>query len=77
MHAWAFDLSSGAVAKPPESSACVSAYRVRVEDGIICVELPSNEPEIVPEPVSCERDCRVRYVVRKMSSPADMRAAQQ
>jgi nitrite reductase (NADH) small subunit len=70
LHAWAFNLSGGAVVNHPESQACLVTFPARVEDGIVWVEIPAEEPEAVPKPVSCERDRPVRWVLRKAPSPA-------
>jgi nitrite reductase (NADH) small subunit len=68
LHAWAFNLNTGAVANHPESQACLATFPVRVDKGIIWVEIPGEEPETVSKPVSCERDRPVRWVLRKTPS---------
>lgn len=40
LHAWKVDLETGAVARPADSLACVEKFQVRVENGIVLVELP-------------------------------------
>lgn len=40
LHQWTVDLETGAVARPAESVACVERFRVRIEDGVVLVELP-------------------------------------
>jgi nitrite reductase (NADH) small subunit len=75
LHAWTFDLTSGAVVNHPESQACVATFPVRVEQGILWVEIPSEEPETIPEPVSCERDRPVRWVLRKTPPSANVDSA--
>lgn len=42
LHAWKVDLETGAVTRPADSPACVERFRVRVEDGIVLVELPTH-----------------------------------
>ena len=49
LHAWRVCLDDGSVVKPAEQKACVISYRTKVEDGIVCVQLPPNErPEFTP-----------------------------
>ena len=71
LHAWAFDLNSGAVVNHPESQACLATFPVRIEKGIVWVQIPAEEPETVCQPASCERDRPVRWVLRKTPSPAN------
>jgi len=71
LHAWAFNLSSGAVVNHPESQACLTTFPVRVEAGIVWMEIPVEEPETVSKPVLCERDRPVRWVLRKTPSTAN------
>ena len=71
LHAWAFHLHTGAVVNHPESPACLATFPVRVEEGIVWVEVPAEEPETVSKPVLCERDRPVRWVLRKTPSPAN------
>lgn len=40
LHAWKINLETGSVASPADILACVETYPVRVEDGIVLVELP-------------------------------------
>lgn len=46
LHAWKIDLETGAVARPSETLACVERFRVRVEEGIVMVELPMASPAV-------------------------------
>jgi nitrite reductase (NADH) small subunit len=39
LHAWKISLETGTVARPADTLACVETYPVRVEDGIVLVEL--------------------------------------
>jgi nitrite reductase (NADH) small subunit len=74
LHAWSFDLRSGNVLNHPESSACLSTFPVRIEEGVVCVQLPLDEP-VLSKPNSCEhRDRPVRWVLRKPPSPANVRS---
>lgn len=41
LHAWKVELSTGCVERPSSAGACVRAYPVRVEAGVILVELPA------------------------------------
>jgi nitrite reductase (NADH) small subunit len=43
LHSWKVCLDDGAVVKPAEERACVSSYRTRVEDGVVCVQIPAEE----------------------------------
>jgi nitrite reductase (NADH) small subunit len=75
LHAWSFDLRSGTVLNHPESSACLSTFPVRIEEGILCVQLPLEEPATISKPTSCEhRDRPVRWVLRKTASPDNARS---
>jgi nitrite reductase (NADH) small subunit len=71
LHAWAFDLCSGAVTNHPESQACLATFPVRLEDGIVWVEIPAEELETVAQAASCDRDRPVRWVLRKTPSRPD------
>jgi len=42
LHAWKVDLETGAVVRPAGTPECVEKFRVRVEDGIVLVELPAE-----------------------------------
>ena len=65
LHAWKFDLTSGVVENHPESQACVATYPMRVEQGIISIELPLLVPEEA-NPIAWDRPDRpVRWVQRK------------
>jgi len=33
------------VVKPVEERACVSTYRTRVEDGVVCIQIPAEESD--------------------------------
>ncbi|HLG54064.1 MAG TPA: nitrite reductase small subunit NirD [Vicinamibacterales bacterium] len=46
LHAWKIDLESGAVQRPAsEANRCVESYATRIEDGIVCVEVPWHGAE--------------------------------
>jgi nitrite reductase (NADH) small subunit len=45
LHSWRICLDDGTVVKPAEERACVSTYRTRVEDGVVCVQLPAEGRE--------------------------------
>jgi len=70
LHAWKFDLTSGASTNHLESGASLTIFPTRVEDGIVCIELPleTETPETVV--IACEhRDRPIRWVQRKPLSP--------
>jgi nitrite reductase (NADH) small subunit len=70
LHAWKFDLCSGASINHPESSAALITYPTRIEDGIICVELPTRAASGDSVTPPCEyRDRPIRWVQRKASPP--------
>jgi nitrite reductase (NADH) small subunit len=75
LHAWAFELATGAVVNHPESQACVATFPVRIEDGVLWVEIPADEAVPVSEPASCERDRPVRWVLRKAPSLTGIRSS--
>lgn len=42
LHGWKVCLSNGSIVKP-EARACVDTFAVRVEDGVVLLELPFRE----------------------------------
>jgi nitrite reductase (NADH) small subunit len=43
LHAWRVNLETGVVERPSAGAGpCVRAYATRVEDGVICIELPAG-----------------------------------
>ncbi len=48
LHAWRVCLDDGSVVKPAGETACVTSYPVRMEDGVVCVQIPA--PKQVSEP---------------------------
>ena len=44
LHAWRVCLEDGSVTKPADQKACVSSYRTKVEDGIVCVQILDQPP---------------------------------
>ena len=42
LHAWKLDLETGAVTRPTDTLACVERFPVRVEHGVILVELATQ-----------------------------------
>ena len=71
LHAWAFDLASGSVVNHPESQACVATYPVRVEEGVLQVEIAPREPEAEFGASQCDhRDRPLRWIQRKSTSPS-------
>jgi len=76
LHTWKFDLIQGNSVNHPGSSQCLVTFPVRVEDGIISVEIPVATPADEPSPgVREHRDRPLRWVQRKPLSPynADQR----
>ena len=51
LHAWKVRLDTGAVDRPSSSEACVHAFKTRVEDGIVWVQIPAADDK----PGSAER----------------------
>jgi len=71
LHAWTFDLTSGSVVNHPESHACVATFPVRVEEGVLEVEISPRERDTEFEPTQCDhRDRPLRWIQRKTSSSA-------
>jgi nitrite reductase/ring-hydroxylating ferredoxin subunit len=46
LHAWKINLESGAVERPGSAGACVQAYPVRVDDGIVAVLVPAASSQV-------------------------------
>ena len=46
LHAWKINLESGAVERPGSAGACVQAYPVRVDDGIVAVLVPAGSSQV-------------------------------
>jgi len=75
LHAWKFDLLTGSAVNHPDSNACLKTFPTRVEQGIICVELPATtESQETASPVCEHRDLPLRWVQRKplASPPAEI-----
>jgi nitrite reductase (NADH) small subunit len=53
LHAWKIGLETGEVERPADTLACVEAFRVRIESGVILVELPAESTEKKEPPVVC------------------------
>jgi len=69
LHAWKFDLRSGACINHPEASAALVRYPTRVEDGIVSIELLQATGSEEAVTLTCEhRDRPIRWVHRKSSS---------
>lgn len=66
LHAWKFDLIRGNSTNHPESDASLTIFPTRVEDGIICIELPLESETVERTSIVCEhRDRPLRWVQRK------------
>ncbi len=48
LHAWRVCLDDGSVVKPAGETACVTSYPVRMEDGIVWVQIPVQEQASEP-----------------------------
>jgi nitrite reductase (NADH) small subunit len=53
LHAWRVSLETGEVARPADTLACVETFRVRVDGGVILVELPTAPTSTKESPVVC------------------------
>jgi nitrite reductase (NADH) small subunit len=77
LHGWKFSLGSGACLNHPESPNCLATFAVRIENGIILVELPCAPSEPKTAPIhSAHRDRPLRWVQRKPFVPSDEHAAE-
>lgn len=66
LHGWKYDLAGGNVTNHEESDACLQTFPVRVEAGIICVEIPIAVESPETEASNCRhRDVPLRWVQRK------------
>ena len=46
LHAWKFNLESGQGVNSASQSSCVMTFATRVEDGILCVEIPFKDKQL-------------------------------
>lgn len=53
LHAWKVQLETGVVAKPPEQRACVATYPVRIQNGVLSVQIPAASDLVVLSFVPC------------------------
>jgi len=66
LHAWKFDLQTGISVNCPKSGACLKVFETRVEDGIVCVEVPTGVEDEETTPIACDSPDRpLRWVARK------------
>jgi|GEM_PF-208789 len=71
LHAWKFDLHSGASINHPDSSAALTMYPTCIQDGVICIEFSQSIfADDVPATVCEHRDRPIRWVQRKVSPAA-------
>lgn len=42
LHAWRVDLTSGCVERPSNTNRCVRSYTVRVDEGVLMLQLPTE-----------------------------------
>jgi nitrite reductase (NADH) small subunit len=65
LHAWKFDLVAGGSVNHAESGACLKLFSVRIEDGIVAVNLPIETEEESESPSREVPDRPLRWVARK------------
>ena len=53
LHAWKFDLETGAGVSSASTSSCIETFRTCVEDGIVLVELPAESAVDEDLPTAC------------------------
>jgi nitrite reductase (NADH) small subunit len=77
LHTWKFDLVSGISVNHKETGACLRIFATRVEDGVVCVEVPVGvEDETIP--MVCDSPDRpLRWVARKPITAANSSQQQQ
>ena len=63
LHAWKVDLESGAVTRPTESRDRVETFPVRVEAGVVLVEVPVESPRKKEMPGVCAEHVRMAEVL--------------
>jgi nitrite reductase (NADH) small subunit len=72
LHAWKFDLATGMPVNHQESGACLKSFPTRIENGVICVEVPIGEEMETEIPQACESTDRpLRWVARKPILPSN------
>lgn len=65
LHSWKFDLVAGNSVNHAESGACLNLFPVRVEEGIVAVNLPAASEESSCPPRQEIPDRPLRWVERK------------
>jgi nitrite reductase (NADH) small subunit len=71
LHGWKYDLVTGNVLDHLESNVCLQTFPVRVEDGIVCVEVPIARNSLDTETSVCRhRDRPLRWVQRRPLAPS-------
>src|SRR5258708_4011476 len=61
LHAWKIDLETGTAANQASPAPCVETYRIRVEDGVLLLELPlepNSKQQFSPSCVEHDRPLR-------------------
>src|SRR5215813_5773210 len=76
LHAWKFDLIAGDSVNHAESGACLKLFPVRIEDGIVAVNLPVEEEEENESPAREVPDRPLRWVARKPLTAAPLQTEQ-
>src|SRR5215475_8455273 len=76
LHAWKFDLIAGNSVNHAESGACLKLFPVRIEDGIVAVNLPVEEEEENESPAREVPDRPLRWVARKPLTAAPLQTEQ-
>jgi nitrite reductase (NADH) small subunit len=70
LHAWRIDLESGAIADPGSSITCIASFPTRISHGIVELQIPLKEPDLVPAAENDpDRDRPLRWVQRKPGVP--------
>jgi nitrite reductase (NADH) small subunit len=71
LHAWKFDLLSGASTNHPEAPRALIVYPTCIDDGIVCIQLPAGDAPGEITGIDCEhRDRPLRWVQRRLSPAA-------
>ena len=65
LHAWKVNLETGDVERPASTLACAESFPVRVEGGVISVELPVKSTTRKESPVVCLESAALSAVPNK------------
>lgn len=53
LHAWKVNLETGTIARPTTENSCVTAYAVRVVEGVIQLKIPLYSPTEITNTPAC------------------------